>query len=153
MDDDFLECPRTPGTDLTEGIDEVSQVDSQTGNSPIRQSKTATSSFSSTGDNDGLIAVGTGSISSQQLATTLFEDRLQHCVVMHHVMPWETGAFGQIFGECDNIFPRIQTPDVPVGVEDGGNSASSAPVPFEQRTVSIHVRAVSFGSFKTKRYG
>ena len=84
---------------------------------------------------------------------TWFEDRLQHSVVMHRVMPWETGAFGQIFGDCDNIFPRVQTPDVPFGVEDGGDGSISAPVPFEQRTVSIHVRAVNFGSFKTKRYG
>ena len=62
-------------------------------------------------------------------------------------------CFWSVFGDCDNIFPRVQTPDVPVGAEDGGDGSISVPVPFEQRTVSIHVRAVNFGSFKTKRYG
>ena len=142
-------CPGTPGTDrsLPENLDEGSRLDS-----PVGEDE-ATSPHLPTEISGGMIEVGTGSIPSQQVATALFEARLQQSVVMQHVMPWETGVFGEIFGAGYNIFPRVQTPDLPTVSEVRHDDLFSEPVPFEQRTVSVHVRAVNFGSFKTKRYG
>lgn len=138
-------CPGTPGTalGLPEDLDDGS----------IGDKDEAASSHLSTENLDGTITVGTGSISSQQLATALFEARLQQSFVMQRALPWESGVFGEIFGAGDNIFPRVQAPDIPTVTESRENVLFPAPVPFEQRTVSVHVRAVNFGSFKTKRYG
>lgn len=136
-------CPGTPGTDraLPEDLDDESEKDDE-----------AASPHLPTETSDGMIVVGTGSIPSQQLATALFEARLQQSLVMQRVLPWETGVFGEIFGTGDNIFPRVQTPDIPAVIESKHDTLFPAAVPFEQRTVSVHVRAVNFGSFKTKRY-
>ena len=71
--------------------------------------------------------------------------------------PWESGVFSEIFSSDDsNIFPRVELVQ-PLLPSTAAASSSSAPLAtgrFPSRRQGVHIfeQAVSFNSFKTKRF-